>query len=44
MKNWYDLIEKVYQAKGINSPEKFRETFRFSISIRVQSDVPCGVV
>jgi asparagine synthase (glutamine-hydrolysing) len=43
MKKWYDLREKVYQAKGFNSPEEFREIFRSAIALRLRSDVPVGV-
>lgn len=43
VKKWYDLRERIDQAKGFQSPEEFKETFSSSVALRLRSDVPVGV-
>lgn len=43
VKRWYNLRERINQAKGFQSPEEFKEIFSSSVALRLRSDVPVGV-
>lgn len=40
---WYDIKERVENAKGFMNPSEFRNLFQDSIKLRLRSDVPVGV-
>lgn len=43
IKKWYDLRERLKEAKGFDSPEELRALFSDSVRLRLRSDVPVGV-
>ncbi|HPX59358.1 MAG TPA: asparagine synthase (glutamine-hydrolyzing) [Bacteroidales bacterium] len=43
IKQWYNLREKVQQAKPFISAEEYREYLSSSVGLRLRSDVPVGV-
>ncbi|MCW3076540.1 MAG: asnB2, partial [Bacteroidetes bacterium] len=40
---WYDLKQRVKQAKGFESAEEFKNLLTSAITLRLRSDVPLGV-
>ncbi|TPE42510.1 asparagine synthase (glutamine-hydrolyzing) [Pontibacter mangrovi] len=40
---WYDLRERVAQAKPFTSPREYKELLTSAIGLRLRSDVPVGV-